>query len=165
MILARKITLFFSVVLAVVLGGCSSNTPESGLLPNTVVLPYKAFGPGEDTLPLLGVYHWQWPDPDNRPRRPMQYDIKVVVYRGVSLQNIQLQFPVLPEKKQDYRYLEYETAISFLDQRIKDLNAEISIPSRFEETEEDRLSNMIFLQRIIISLYKTTLEIEQGILN
>lgn len=47
---------------------------------------------------------------------PDDVDIKVVVYRGVALEEVRKQFPVV-RGKSDYRYLEYARAVRFLEQK------------------------------------------------
>jgi hypothetical protein len=49
---------------------------------------------------------------------PDDVDIKVVVYRGVELEELRKQFPVV-QGKSDYRYLEYARAIQFLQEQVK----------------------------------------------
>ena len=41
-------------------------------------------------------------------------DIRVVVYRNSSLEEVKKTYPVDEKKKMDYRYLDYDTAINFL---------------------------------------------------
>jgi pyrroloquinoline quinone (PQQ) biosynthesis protein C len=40
--------------------------------------------------------------------------VKVVVYRKIPLKEVERRYPVI-ERKQDYRYLEYQTALDHLD--------------------------------------------------
>jgi len=110
-----------AVILASVgLAGCGHKQPT------TMVLDYDDFGPQVAAHEALGMAWWQWdthgdPDPDH------PYDIKVVVYRDVSLEQVQELFPVIEEKAQDYRYLPYERAISYLDETIlEDVLAEVT---------------------------------------
>lgn len=155
-------TFFLLLFLNFFLTGCFATTDvQDELYPRFVILSYKDFGPQPESL--LGVYHWQWPDAENRPRRPIEYDIKVVVYRDISLEEIEKKFPVIPEKKQDYRYIEYEAAALFLDKRIYDMYAYLEMPSRIEESEADQMYNTLFFHTLIIDLYKTSLKIERAI--
>jgi hypothetical protein len=53
---------------------------------------------------------------------PDDVDIKVVVYRGVELEELRKQFPVV-RGKSDYRYLDYARAIQFLQEQIKSVES------------------------------------------
>lgn len=82
----------------------------------TLVFQYDDFGPQSAADKILGRQWWQWQSHgDSRPRK---YDIKVVVYKGISLQEVKRLYPVLPEKKQDFRYVEYQLALDYLDKNI-----------------------------------------------
>lgn len=91
------------------------------------VTTYSAFGPPQIASKLLGREVWQWDDADNH--KPIKFDIKVIVYRNIDLELIKSKYPVLPHKKQDYRYVEYETAVSFLDDEISALKSELKTAS------------------------------------
>lgn len=92
----------------------------------TMVLDYQDFGPQVAAHEVIGMAWWQWdqhgePDPDD------PYDIKVVVYRDISMEQVQELFPVLEEKGQDYRYLSYAQAISYLNETIlEDVLSEVT---------------------------------------
>ena len=47
-----------------------------------------------------------------------KYDIKVVVYRDISLNEIESLLPVSKTKKQDFRYIEYHDSIKYLNRNI-----------------------------------------------
>lgn len=87
-----------------------------GVMQNTLVLQYDEFGPQVVAHELIGMEWWQWQSHgDSRPRK---YNVKVVVYKSVSLQEVKRSYPVLPEKQQDYRYVEYRAALDYLDKLI-----------------------------------------------
>jgi hypothetical protein len=79
---------------------------------NHVVFNYDDLGPQVASYELIGYewYQWNSQGPDNPNERD---DVKVVVYRGVTLKQIQQQYPVI-SGKQDYRYLEYTQALKHL---------------------------------------------------
>lgn len=107
---------FLLVVLAAsVLLGCAIRP----LAKNTMVLAYSDFGPGVLASNLLGQEWWQWQSEggDNPATR---YSVKVVVYWDVSLDKVKQAYPVVPKKKQDYRYVERDNALTFLDSAIQD---------------------------------------------
>lgn len=84
---------------------------------NVVVLDYKDFGPPSMSFELLGQSWWSWEssgssDPNEK------YPIKVVVFRKVSLQSIQSKYPIIPKLKQDYRYVHFREAKTYLDKNI-----------------------------------------------
>ncbi len=79
----------------------------------TLVLDYQDFGPQVAAHEVIGMAWWQWdahgdPDPDSPD------DVKIVVYRGISAEQVQEAFPVVEERQQDYRYLSYADAIAYL---------------------------------------------------
>jgi len=47
-----------------------------------------------------------------------KYDIKVVVYRDISLNEFELLLPVSKTKKQAFRYIEYLDSIEYLNRNI-----------------------------------------------
>jgi hypothetical protein len=83
-----------------------------------LVLSYSDFGPPVIATEVLGNEWWQWQSHgDSRPR---QYTVKVVVYRAGELESAMVLYPVNAELEKDYRYLEYETALSYLNAKIDD---------------------------------------------
>ncbi len=61
---------------------------------------------------------WQWQTSgDPRPRK---YDIKVIVYKDIPINDVKKMFPVTPSLYQDYRYVEYSVAIDYLDTLIEE---------------------------------------------
>ena len=86
-----------------------------------VILTYKDFGPPALAGDLIGSDYWQWDSHgDSRPR---DYPIRVVVYRNIDLQKVKERYPVSKEKEQDYRYVEYRTAMAFLNSSIEQLQS------------------------------------------
>ena len=84
-----------------------------------LILQYDDFGPQAAAWELIGMQWWQWDSHgDSDPNT--KYDIKVIVYRDIPLANIKKLYPVIKEKKQDYRYLEYAKAIDYLNDNIKE---------------------------------------------
>jgi hypothetical protein len=95
------------------------------------VLPYEAFGPQVVAHELIGMEWWQWDSHgDSEPRK---YPIKVVVYWNQSLEETKKRYPVVREKEQDYRYVEYETAKRHLAEKAKDLSQAGLDSARLEE--------------------------------
>ncbi len=67
---------------------------------------------------LIGMDWWQWQNHgDSRPR---SYNIKVVVYRGLKLNDVKNKFPINQSKNLDYRYLDYHSAMKYLNEHIQD---------------------------------------------
>jgi hypothetical protein len=85
---------------------------------NTIVLSYNDFGPQVVTHEKIGMGWYQWnsqgPDDPNSSD-----DVRVVVYRNISVDEVKRMYPVI-EGKQDYRYLEYQPALSLLKQYEQD---------------------------------------------
>jgi hypothetical protein len=105
---------------------------------NHAVFNYEDLDPQVTSYELIGYewYQWNSQGPDNPNERD---NVKVVVYRGVSLKQIQRQYPVI-EGKQDYRYLEYSQALKHL--------------SKFDQ-EPYKTSNNAILKKMRESLIKT----------
>jgi hypothetical protein len=75
---------------------------------------------------------WQWQSHgDSRPRK---YDIKVVVYRDVPLDEVKQKYPVIKEELKDFRYVPYDEAIQYLDDMIQQ-NFMPDITIRLEQTK------------------------------
>lgn len=81
----------------------------------TVVLSFEDFGPPSSSYLLLGREWNQWKGEGHQ--LPDDVDVKVVVYRGVELEEVKKRYPVVPGKS-DYRHVEYSRAIQFLDESI-----------------------------------------------
>jgi hypothetical protein len=89
------------------------------LCANALVLDYSDFGPQAMAYELIGFQWWQWEKPCCSEPDTI-YNIKVVVYKDIPLNEAQALFPVNPEQQQDYRYLEYSKALTYLNQHIQD---------------------------------------------
>ena len=64
----------------------------------------------------MGWYQWNSQGPDDPNARD---DVRVVVYRNISPDEVKRMYPVV-EEKQDYRYLDYQSALSLLKQYEQD---------------------------------------------
>lgn len=89
----------------------------------TMVFSYQDFGPQVIAYELIGFEWYQWnrhgdSDPKNID------DVKVVIYRNISLEKAQEKFPVSQEKNLDHRYLDYDSAIKYLDEYINEPDLE-----------------------------------------
>lgn len=103
--------LFFSLIL---LSACSSEKQNN----KTLLLPFNAFGPAAMSEPLLGQSWWQWQS--HGDSKPHEYDIKVILYKDFPLDEIKKRYPVNETKQSDYRYVDYESAIQYLDKHIEE---------------------------------------------
>lgn len=139
---------------------CSCTNIDNGQNINSTLTPqsegifiasYGDFGPPQLSNKLIGNKWWQWDDPENH--KPVKYDVKVVVYRYKTLESVQLSFPIIPEKKQDYRYLAYEDARRYFDETISKLNKEMA--------EDDDPENFAMMSTFPLRLYKTALAMER----
>ena len=93
--------------------GCTNSASN-----NSVVLDYNAFGPQVIASEVIGMEWWQWlPHGDSSPK---DYDIKVVVYRDALLESIEKKYPVDSKQEKDFRYLEYQAALIYLDEKINE---------------------------------------------
>jgi hypothetical protein len=85
---------------------------------HTSVFDYSDFGPPNISYELIGKEWYQWnsqgPDDPNQTD-----DVKVVVYRNLSLEEVKAMYPVI-DGKRDYRYLEYSRALEHLNKFEQD---------------------------------------------
>lgn len=85
---------------------------------NTVLFKYEDFWPPVAANELIGMDWWQWQTSGDP--RPREYDIKVVIYKDISLKDVKQLFPVNPSVHQDYRYVEYSIVVDYLDELIQE---------------------------------------------
>ena len=125
--MSKLLSYFF--LLAVLISSCSAGAePKS----KTLVLDYQELGPSSATYEIVGNGWYQWNNHGDSDPRKFD-DIKVVVYRNVSLDEVKKTYPVDKGKLMDYRYLAYETAMDFLSknedepylERLKDTKKKI----------------------------------------
>jgi len=108
------ISIFFGIVLLI--SGCSSNNSSQSQM---LVLPFSAFGPYTMSGSLLGVGWFQWDSHgDSRPRK---YDINIVVYRNISLAEVQNMYPISKEEEIDFRYVTYSDSMVYFEESINEV--------------------------------------------
>ena len=101
---------------------------------------YEDFGPQALSWEHIGKEWWQWqPHGDSNPNT--KYDVKVVVYRDISLEEIKKNYPINQKKNRDYRYFEYSKALSFLDKNIKE-NVIPETTTRLKQTKNNILKSL-----------------------
>lgn len=102
---------------------------------HTIILEYSEFGPPSLAWDTIGHDWWQWEN--HGDSRPKTYDIKVVVFRGIALNEVKQLYPVIPRKNQDYRYMEYSEAIQYLSKSIAEVGETIpKLSARLEQTRQ-----------------------------
>lgn len=143
---SRLVTFFFGCYLLI---SCASINTATGN--NYIVLKYEDFGPQDIAEELIGPDYWQW---DNgHYDSPQKFDIKVVVYRNMSLDAVKAAFPVDKSKKQDYRYVEYQAAMKWYDKQIKSFNEDL-------DNKSGDINIAFFFLR---NLYANALKIERAL--
>jgi hypothetical protein len=115
----------------------------SSSLRHTAIFDYEDFGPHVMAYELIGDDWNRWKNEGHE--LPDDVEIKVVVYKGVSLAEVKNAYPII-RGMSDYRYVEYDSALLFLDRRIKELEGfkrEKSQADSVKTWEEliDRLDN------------------------
>lgn len=106
-----KLSFLISAFAFVFLCGCAPLSDQ-----RMVSLGYEDFGPQVIAHELIGNEWWQWwSHGDSRPR---DYDVKVIVYRSISLDEVKERYPVDEEGQRDYRYVAYRDAIVYLERHI-----------------------------------------------
>lgn len=82
----------------------------------TVVFRYADFGPQAIAYELIGFNWYQW-DCSGCGNLREQHDIRIVVYHNINLAKVKELYPIIIGKT-DYRYVEYNESISFLNKKI-----------------------------------------------
>jgi hypothetical protein len=90
--------------------------------PYTIVLAYHDFGPQVMAFELIGMEWWQWEgggswEPGDR------FDVRVVVYRGITLAAAQAEYPTV-EGRADYRYVSFDDAMAHFDRSMAEIEGE-----------------------------------------
>lgn len=152
--MSRIRLLSFVFVVSILFVGCAATHKANRQITDHIELPYRAFGSSSESI--IWPQHWQWQDAENH--KPVSYDIRVIVYQGNSLEKLKTEYQVIPEKKQDYRFIEREKAIDFLLDTISELESTLFNPS----DESDCDFDMVYFKEIT-TLYKTLVNIEQSI--
>jgi hypothetical protein len=93
--------------------------PSPPDLQGALVMSYEDFGPSVAAHELLGDEMYSWghcgcAEPGD------EFDIRVVVYRGRELADVQAAYPTAPNLS-DYRYVSYDAAVAYLDKELADL--------------------------------------------
>ncbi len=93
--------------------------------PEALVFRYDDFGPQASAGKLIGQGWWSW-EGGGSWQQCDDFDIRVVVYRGVSLEAVEARYPSARSKADlverglaDYRYVEYGEVIRHLDEEIR----------------------------------------------
>jgi hypothetical protein len=157
-VLARKILFFMFLFVVFLQSSCSNMQVKNEMKPinNALVLDYKDFGPSQLSKSLLGKNFWQWQD--SRGHSPTQYDIKVVVYKNLTLEATQKNYPTIPEKNQDYRYVKYSKTVTWLDERILQNQQDLRI-----STQGGQLELILYDFSRLENMYKLLLNIERAL--
>ena len=107
-----KVCAILTGTLGLMLYGCSDIAGKAHI----AVFPYEDFGPQAISYELLGMGWYQWDshgyeDPDYK------YNIKVIVYDGMSLADVIRAYPTV-QGQVDYRYVTKDRAVAFLNSKI-----------------------------------------------
>ena len=100
------------LLLLTLLTSCSVHSQQE-----VILLDYNDFGPQIIAREVIGMEWWQWQDHGDSDPAAV-YPVKVAVYRDIPLTEVEQKYPVEPEQKKDFRYLEYQNALRFLDKKI-----------------------------------------------
>jgi hypothetical protein len=92
--------------------GCSDGNAEA----YTAVFEYDDFGPQVAACELIGMGWYQW-DNHGYEEPDYKYNIKVVVYYQISLDDVKRAYPTV-KGEVDYRYVTKERALSHLKSKI-----------------------------------------------
>lgn len=141
----------FYILAFVALFSCAS-TPESKNLSSDskgiFVADFDDFGFSMYSLDLLGYKRWSWLRTGGH--LPKEYDIKVIVYKDRKLEMVKQSFPIIPEKEQDYRYVDYQSASNYFAQTIESIESDLDE----EVSYEDQCSAQSILIPVLNTAYK-----------
>ncbi len=102
-----------------------------------LILPYQAFGPQCAAYKLIGMAWWQWDS--NGGDTDRDFSIKIVVLWDQTLEETTKRHPVDQVKQLDFRYVEYQKAIHYLETFIKDTELDTkSMQQTLAELKEQR---------------------------
>ena len=104
--------------------------------PHAVVLAYDDFGPQVLAGELLGPEWWQW-EAGGSWALDDRFDVRVVVYRGMTLAEAQAEYPTV-EGRADYRHVSYDDAMAFLERALVETDGEPSLRRLHEELAATR---------------------------
>lgn len=117
----------------------------------TALFAYEEFGPPAMAGEIIGMDWWQWQA--HGDSRPKKYDIKVVVYRNIGLDEVKKQYPVAPEQLQDCRYVDYAQAIRYLNRHIEE-NALGTLTAQLKQTKDKLVRQLGLAERQGVQLEK-----------
>ncbi len=107
---------------------------------NSIVLNYQDFGPQAMAWRNIGMEWWQWQaHGDSDPKT--KYNIKVVIYRNITLQKVKSLYPINQDKKQDYRFIEYTETLNYLNRNIQE-NVISDVTERLKLTKRTILKSL-----------------------
>ncbi len=98
----------------------AAGAPEGKVPPPVLVLEYADFGPPSLAGGLLGPEWYQW-ESEGGPDPAARFNVRVVIYRGISLKEVRRLHPVDREHSIDFRYVGYDRAVAWLDGRLAEL--------------------------------------------
>lgn len=101
--------MFLLSFLAAVCSGSAKPKTEA------LVLSYGEIGPSVLVYELIGNEWYQWNKHGDSDPNSID-NVEVVVYRNISLEAVKKLYPVNEKTKSDYRYLEYKTALDYLNE-------------------------------------------------
>jgi len=96
--------------------------PHHGLESKVQIVPYACFEPQAAAFELVGYGWYSWSDACCFQPSDV-FDVRVVVYHGVSESDVRTHYPTQPGVA-DYRYVRLENANVFLDTQLSSLDAD-----------------------------------------
>lgn len=88
----------------------------SGVSKATLVLNYADFGPQAMAYKIIGRNQLPWAP--NTPPVLGESQIRIVVYRGITKEEVEAAFRPNKHSHYDYRYVPYRSALNYLDNNI-----------------------------------------------
>ena len=84
----------------------------------STALPYTSFGPQAVAFKFLGTQWAEWQS--HRGTSPTDWDVRIVVHCHASADEVALLYPDDQKANRDYRYITYDSALTYLDDVIRE---------------------------------------------
>lgn len=100
--------------------GCAMRSTDSSSCAPMAEFAYQDFGPQSMAVDFIGYEIWQW-QAQSGGDPSVEYPIGVIVFsKGQDVQ-AKAKFPVNADAQQDFRYVSYDSTVTYLNKNIKEL--------------------------------------------
>lgn len=94
--------------------------------PESLILSYDSFGPQVLAYDFIGYEWWQWDNHgDSDPKS--KYDIRIIIFKNISIETVKIRYPINKNKNVDFRYAPYNLAIQYLNEIINEYSESFAV--------------------------------------